>query len=426
MSLRLAVVISHPTQHHSPFFRKLAQVPGLTVKVFYGCPAGAEPSFDPGFGKTFAWDVPLLEGYEHEFLQQALPRRQSFWALDGKGLGERLEAFAPHAMWVHGYGHRLCWRAARWARRRCAVIFFGDSELVHRRPVAVRLAKDLIVRWFFRRCDAFITIGDNNEAYYIHYGVPRSKLVRGAYPVDIERFQLALTTPGRRSRAEVRGQYGIPTDVVVALFLAKMMPIKRPGDLLEALASLQGDDLRLHALFVGDGPLRPELEQRARVLGLEGRVHFAGFVNQRDIPLVLEAGDILAMTSEKDPHPLAVTEALIAGNAVIASDRVGCVGPTDTVRAGTNALVYPCGDLAALADNLRRLATDRSLRQRMGEASRAIAATQGLDVTVRAVLRAIGGLRAAFARPWADVPEEVFQQFQQFAEPATAPALEPI
>ena len=44
------------------------------------------------------------------------------------------------------------------------------------------------------------------------------------------------------------------------------------------------------------------------------------------------------MCSEKDPHPLAVTESMAAGNAVIASDRVGCVGPTDAARPGVNAL----------------------------------------------------------------------------------------
>src|SRR5262249_1853023 len=140
----------------------------------------------PGFGTTFAWDVPLLDGYEYEFLPRVRPPKDhGFFEIDSPYLASRLDAFAPHAAWVHGYGHRLSWRALRWARGRCAVLYFGDSELLHHRAWPVRLAKAAVVRWFFRRCDAFLTIGDNNEAYYAHYGVPRGKMVRGACPVDV-------------------------------------------------------------------------------------------------------------------------------------------------------------------------------------------------------------------------------------------------
>jgi glycosyltransferase involved in cell wall biosynthesis len=416
MNLRFAAVISHPNQHHSPLFGELNKVPGVRVKAFYGSDFGVRPSFDAGFNQTFAWDVPLLEGHEHEFLSHDLPAGgREFFRIDSARLGERLAEFSPHAVWVHGYGFRLSWRALRWARGRSAVIYFGDSELLHHRPWLVRLAKSAVVRWFFRRCDAFLTIGDNNEAYYAHYGVPASKMVRGAYPVDVRRFQAALNEPGRPTRAEMRRRFGLPEDAVVALFLAKMIPIKRPGDLLEAVGLLRARGVRVHALFVGDGVLRPALERRARELGVQGEARFAGFVNQRDMPLTLDCGDILAMTSEKDPHPLAVTESMIAGNAVVASDRVGCVGKTDTVRPGVNGLVYPCGRVEALADALGRLAADGELRRRMGEESRRLAPTQDVSVTVGAVLRALLRLRPRFRERWRDVPESVFETIRQQA-----------
>jgi glycosyltransferase involved in cell wall biosynthesis len=422
MSLRFAAVISHPTQHHAPMFRELNKVPGVRVKVFYGCNWGVRPTFDPGFSQTFAWDVPLLQGYEHEFLPSGQPPRdQGFLAIDSPRLAQRLADFGPHALWVHGYGHRLCWRAVRWARGRCAVVYFGDSELLHQRSWFVRLAKAALVRWFLRRCDAFITVGDNNEAYYAHYGVPRSKMLRGCYPVDVKRFVEALADPDRPLRAEVRRRYGLPEDAVVVLFLGKMIPIKRPADLLEAVGLLRQQGVGVHALFVGDGPLRPNLEQQTRDRGLGDLVRLSGFVNQREMPLVLDCADVLAMTSEKDPHPLAVTEALITGNAVVASDRVGCVGPTDTVRPGINGLVYPCGNVPALAAALRQLVEDEPLRRRMSEASRLLAPTQDVDVAVSAVLEAILRLRPRFALPWRDVGESVFEGIRRHAH-TLAPA----
>ncbi len=424
MTFRFGAVLSHPTQHHAPMFREMSRTPGLRVKVFYCSDWGVQPTLDPGFGQTFAWDVPLLDGYESEFLpRHGRPRDHSFFQIDNPRISERLREFAPHALWVHGYGQRSCWRALRWAQGRSAVVYFGDSELVHRRSWAARALKELVVRWFFRRCQAFISIGDNNEAYYRHYGVPPEKLFRGAYPVDIARFRARLAEPGRPGRDELRGKYGIPADATVVLFLAKMIAIKRPGDVVEAVGQLRRTNPGVHALMVGDGELRPALEERARVLGVADRVHFAGFVNQRELPLLVDCVDILAMPSEKDPHPLAVTEALIAGNVVAASDRVGCVGPTDTVRPGVNGLVYPCGDVAALAATVRRLAADEPLRRRMSDASRRIAATQDLGVPIRAVLEAVQALRPAWSAAWSDVSDSTFEQLRTYAAGLPSPAV---
>jgi glycosyltransferase involved in cell wall biosynthesis len=427
MSFRFGAVISHPTQHHAPMFRELARTPGMRVKVFYCTDWGVQPVRDPGFGQTFAWDVPLLDGYEYEFLPRSgRPKGMGFFDINNPSVSARLAEFAPHALWVHGYGQRTCWRALRWAKRRAAVIYFGDSELLHRRPWPVRAVKHLVLRWFFRRCQAFITIGDNNETYYRHYGVPADRMFRGAYPVDVGRIRARLAEPGRPERAEVRQRYGIPADAFVVLFLAKMIPIKRPGDVVEAVALLRQTHPAVHALLVGDGELRPALEQRARELGAADAVHFPGFVNQRDLPLLLDAADILAMPSEKDPHPLAVTEALVAGNAVVASDRVGCVGPSDTVRPGVNGLVYPCGDVEALAAALRRLADDEPLRRRMGDASRLLADTQDLGVPVRAVLEAVEALRPEWREAWHEVPDSVFEQLRAHAAGLPSPTLTPI
>ncbi len=412
MSFRFGAVISHPTQHHSPVFRELAKVPGLRVRVFYACDHGARESYDPGFHTRFAWDVPLLDGYEYEILRPGFsPRRFGFWEVDSASLPERLEAFRPHALWVHGYGQRLCWRAVRWARGRCAVVFFGDSELLHRRNLAVRAAKRPILGRFFRRCDAFITIGDNNEAYYRHYGVPPEKLFRGAYPVDVARFCRTLEDRPD-GRVEVRRRYDLPPDDLVVVALGKLERRKRPQDLVEALSMLPRT-VKATALFVGDGPMRADVLERARQKGVADRVKITGFVNQRDVPLVLQAGDLLAVISERDPHPLAVSEALIVGLPVVVSDRVGCVGPTDTARPGVNAIIYRCGEAVELAQAIARVAGDEALRRTMAGASRAIAWTQDASVTVGTVLDIIAALRPPFGGRWGDVQEVTFGQIAQ-------------
>jgi glycosyltransferase involved in cell wall biosynthesis len=385
---RLAVVISHPIQHFVPLFVRLAASGEVELKVFYCCDWGVREYRDPGFGKSFAWDIPMLEGYEHEFLP--IPRRPeslSFFQIDNPDVAQRLAAFGPDAVWVHGYSHRTSWRALKWARGRAKVLYFGDSELLSHRGWKAKALKRLIVPRYFRRCDGFLTIGDNNEAYYRHYGVEDRKMFRGSFPIDLYRFRSAITGLTPADRAKVREKLGLTPDAVVALFVGKLIDIKRPFDFVEAIASLRDVVPRIEGLIVGSGPLENEVRERVRALGVEDRVRFSGFVNQSDIPMTLWAGDMIAMCSSKDPHPLAVSESMAVGNAVVASDRVGCVGPTDAARPGVNAVVYPCGDVAQLAGRLKALAEDSPRLAAMQKASWELAETQDVAAAARGVLR---------------------------------------
>jgi len=408
---RFAAVISHPIQHYSPVFRALAQVPNLAVKVFYFCDHGVRESFDAGFGQSFKWDVPLLDGYEYEFLRPGYsPANFAFRAVDSPELTRRLDAYRPHALWVHGYGQGICWRAVKWARRNgAAAIYFGDSELVHDRSWLARAVKRAVLPWFFRQCDAFITIGDNNERYYRHYGVPDRKFSRGACPVDIPRFARIREEMTAGARNALRQGLGLPESAFVVALSGKLEPWKRPLDLAEALVRLQGGRRPIYGLYIGDGPLRGELESRTRQLGIASQIVITGFINQLEMPRLLLAADALAVTSERDAHPLSVTESLALGHPIIASDRVGCVGVTDTARPNENALVYPCGDTGALAQAIDALATDADLYRRLAEASLRLAPTQDVSATVRSVLLALERLRAgAFARNWRGIAPETF------------------
>lgn len=226
---------------------------------------------------------------------------------------------------------------------------------------------------------------------------------------------------GPDGRMEVRRRYDLPRDDFVVVALGKLERHKRPQDLVEALSILR-HTVKVTALFVGDGPMRAEVLELAKRRGIEDRVRITGFVNQRDVPLVLRAGDLLAVMSERDAHPLAVSEALIVGLPVVVSDRVGCVGPTDTARPGVNAVIYRCGDALELAHAIARVAGNETLRRTMAAASRAIAWTQDVSVTVGTVLDIIAALRPSFGGRWRDVPELTFGQIAEHRQRLAADA----
>src|SRR5262249_25675686 len=97
---RLAIVLSHPTQYYSPWFRWMAAHTPLDFRVFYLWEFGVTTQLDREFGASFKWDVDLLSGYDHEFVPNVArdPGTHHFGGLNTPALGDRLRAWHPDAV----------------------------------------------------------------------------------------------------------------------------------------------------------------------------------------------------------------------------------------------------------------------------------------------------------------------------------------
>ncbi|MCP5155209.1 MAG: glycosyltransferase family 4 protein [Ectothiorhodospiraceae bacterium] len=397
--VRLAIVLSHPSQHQAPLVDALAATPSLVVRALYATDHGVRPGVDREFATTFAWDVDLLGGHDHVVLRPGLdPGDFGFRAVDAPSLGAELDRFRPDVVWVHGYAQRLAWRAWWWAIGRAATLYHGDSEPLRPRPLGLRIAKQAVLRPFFAGCDAVMCLGARNQAYYRAHGVAASRLFHMPPPVDRARLGAAIASARAEGRVALRRRLGLPAEAVVALFAAKLVAHKRPLDLVAALSRLGAR--APHLAVAGEGPLGAALAEAVAAVGLDQRVHRLGFVNQSRMPELLAASDLLVLPSAADAYPLIVVEALQAGLPLVVSDRVGCVGPTDAARPDVNALVYPAGDVVALAAALGTLTEQPDRRATMAAESTAIAPRHDAGVAARAVcgaLRAVGRRRGA---PW--------------------------
>jgi glycosyltransferase involved in cell wall biosynthesis len=166
--------------------------------------------------------------------------------------------------------------------------------------------------------------------------------------------------PGAREAERLA--LGIPLDQFVIGWLGRMTEIKRVDVLLEAFARLRVDGTDAALLLVGDGPLRPRLEQYAEALGVGDHVYFVGY--RPDVGGLYRTLDAVALTSANEGTPVAVIEALAAGIPAVATD-VG--GVADVVPDDVAGLLVPEGDVGGIADRLTRLAKDSELRRRLGE-----------------------------------------------------------
>lgn len=383
MPIRLAIIVSHPIQYFAPWHRELATIPDLELKVFFCCDWGLNSYVDPQFKTEVKWDIPLLDGYAYEFLPLARrPQRLGFWDVDNPAVTKALDRFQPDVVKVFGYAHRTNWRVARWAQRnRRPLLLYSDSNVRIVPAWWKLLLKQLIVGFFYNRyVDGAMFVGQNNHSYHMRYGVPSQRLFRGVLP--IERQRLLAAVPERDAiRRELRSQAGISPDAFVLLFCGKFTAGKRPLDLVLAVHELAQKGVPAWALLVGEGEQRAAVETFCKTECLQN-VCLTGFLNQSAVPHYYATADAIVVPSELDAHPLVVSEAACFGLPVIISDRVGCVGCSDSARPEENAIVYSCGDVRALADAIERLWRDRDLYRRMATKSSEIAVSQ--DVTAAA------------------------------------------
>jgi glycosyltransferase involved in cell wall biosynthesis len=355
---RLAVVLSHPTQYYSPWFRWLRTQTRLEFRVFYLWDFGVTEQRDPKFGTSFKWDVDLLSGYDSEFVpnSSSRPGAEHFFGFNNPGLTRRLSSWRPTAMLIFGYNWASHIRAISWARlNRIPILFRGDSHLIGRpRP---RLLVQMALRALFSQFASFLYVGAANREYFKAFGVPDEKLVFAPHSVNSVLFD-RNDSRHRVAAKALRQQLGLDPSTQIILFAGKFVAAKQPVELLRAFMDLAPANAFL--LFVGDGELRDELWGLAATeKGRAGtpRVGFLPFANQSEMPSRLLLADLFVLPSRGsyETWGLAVNEAMHMGVPCLVSNRVGC--QRDLVTEGETGWVFDPADPSALEKKLSEALT---------------------------------------------------------------------
>lgn len=149
-------------------------------------------------------------------------------------------------------------------------------------------------------------------------------------------------------RAELRARWGFPADVPVVVNAGQLITRKRWDVFLDVAAKVARRGRDVHFLIAGDGPARSSLEQRARDLGIAGRVRFVGW--QRDTNAVYSASDVLLFNSDADAFGRTPAEAMACGLPVVASVAYG--GTSELIDHGRNGFLLDRHEEDALAEHV--------------------------------------------------------------------------
>src|SRR5207245_11340320 len=177
--------------------------------------------------------------------------------------------------------------------------------------------------------------------------------------VYLDRFLPRGTAPPATSQAS----RATPTLVTVA----RLDPFKGYDTLIETARLLAGRQLDYRWLVIGDGPIRPEIEQATSGPPLEGRVEILGFRSQDEVRELLRDATLFVLPSRTEGLPVVLMEALACGVPCISTPITGI---PEIVRDGANGLLVPPGDPVALADAVERLLLNPEEQRRLARAAR--------------------------------------------------------
>ena len=163
----------------------------------------------------------------------------------------------------------------------------------------------------------------------------------------------------------VRRELGVDEDAPLIGCFAGLLEKKGWRELLGAMPEVVRCEPRAILWCVGEGPLRAELEALAKSLGVSRAVRFLGF--RRDVADLMNAVDVMALPSHREPFGIVYVEAALLGKPCLAC---AAGGAPDVVRHGETGLLVPPRDAQATARALCELLEDRARARKMGEAGR--------------------------------------------------------
>lgn len=205
----------------------------------------------------------------------------------------------------------------------------------------------------------FLAVSDALRAKAIARGFPSERTLTHYNGID-----LALFRPQGRPRE------------AIVLHVARLVEKKGTAILLRAFASICASGGAAELVILGDGPLRPALERQAAALGIADRVRFLGHRGADEVRDWLQRAALVAVPSltaasgDSEGLPNAAVEAIAAGVPVVGTNHTGI---PEAITDGVNGFLSPEGDVEHLSMRIAQLLASPDLRERMGQAGRALA-----------------------------------------------------
>ena len=353
MTHRLVIITEIIAPYRIPVFNALAQHPEIDLRVIFLAKT------DPSIRQWRIYEDEIR--FAHEILPSWRTRLNKYNLLLNQKVVSALRKANPDVIVCGGYNYLASWQALRWARRNHVPFLLWCESTINDNRAGHRVVESL-KKNFFDKCDGCIVPGTAAGEYSRQMGVSPENIFMAPNAVDNDRFAYGASQ-ARQNATRLKAKLNLPERYF--LFAGRLVKSKGIFELWEAYGSLN-ENLRSQfgLVFVGDGPMRLELETIAKSIS-PGTIHFAGFVQRDELASYYGLADCLVFPTHSDPWGLVVNEAMASGLPVICGQSAGCAA--DLVKS--NGRVIDPRNVDQLARTMEELGTDADLRRQMSRES---------------------------------------------------------
>ena len=237
-------------------------------------------------------------------------------------------------------------------------VFGTQVPLVAARRVDFPLRRGPASKWKYGRASRIIAVSEAVKRVLVRGGI-------SVRQIDVVLDGTDVNRPALPASRDTLRQLGVPVGAPLVVQVAQLVEHKDPLNFVRAMRTVLDSCPAAHALLVGEGPLRAIATTEARLLHIDGHVHFAGFRDDADS--LLAAADVVSLSSREEGLGSVILDSLVFGRPVVAT-RAG--GIPEVVADGQTGFLVPVADPMALGEAIARLLGDAPLRQRMSAAAR--------------------------------------------------------
>jgi 1,2-diacylglycerol 3-alpha-glucosyltransferase len=233
----------------------------------------------------------------------------------------------------------------------------------------------LTYQYFCKSCDLVIAPSQGMREVLKRFGVD-DKVIVVPNGVDLSPFQ--------KDVVKINREYlGFKQDDIILIYTGRLGPEKNLTFLLRAFAGIAKTYPQTQLLLVGNGPVREDLEELVRIMGIMDRVHFTGMLPYHDLPAYLGVADAFVTASVTEVHPLSVIEAMAAGLPVLG---IRSPGVGDTIEDEVTGIIVGEEDVAEFTAKLARLISEPEKRKEMGSKASLAARAYSIENTTHLLL----------------------------------------
>lgn len=361
--LKLAILTTHPIQYNAPLFVLLSARKNIQIKVFYTWGESVlEKKYDPGFGKTIEWDIPLLQGYEYSFVKNisANPGSGHFRGIDNPSLINDIKAWNADALLVYGWSFKSHLKCLRYFHKKIPVFFRGDSTLLSNNGGVKSFIRKVFLIWVYKNVDKAFYVGTHNKDYYVACGMRSDQLIFAPHAIDNARFMSEDILRNEQAILQ-RKSLKIKDNAIVFLYAGKLDENKNVGLLIHAFLKCQQNNT--HLIIAGNGSEEAYLKTLTKN---STNIHFLPFQNQQQMPVLYRMCNVFVLPSKSETWGLSINEAMVCKRAILASNTCGAA--VDLVD-DTNGFIFKSNDLNSLIQQINRLVSKEGLATNMGQNS---------------------------------------------------------